>query len=56
MLDAASESAEKVLETETTTAVPSAFFDDIWAALGKPPKANRALVKLASAGRRISQR
>ena len=56
MLDAASESAEKVLEAEATTAVPPAFFDEIWAALDRPAKANPALVELASARRRVSQR
>jgi uncharacterized protein (DUF1778 family) len=56
MLDAASASAEEVLTNEASTTVPSAFFDDLWSALGKRPKANPALVKRATARRRVSQR
>ena len=56
MLDAASQSAEEVLTSAASTAVPAAFFDRFWAALDKRPKANPALVKRAAAPRRVSQR
>jgi uncharacterized protein (DUF1778 family) len=56
MLDAASESAEEVLTSAATTAVSPAFFSELWAALGKRPKANAALAKRAASPRRVSQR
>jgi uncharacterized protein (DUF1778 family) len=56
MLEAASESAEEVLASVVTTTVPTAFFDELWAALGKRPKPSPALTKRAAAGRRVSQR
>jgi len=56
MLEAATESAEQVLSRAATTAVPTAFFDGIWAALGNSPKANAALAKRAVARRRVVQR
>jgi uncharacterized protein (DUF1778 family) len=56
MLDAASESAEEVLAKVATTTVAPAFFDELWAALGKRPKPSAALAKRAAAGRRVVQR
>ena len=56
MLDAASESAERVLAETAITTVPPAFFDQLWQALDVPPKPNRALAKRAAARRRVTQR
>jgi hypothetical protein len=56
MLAAASESAEEVLASTATTLVPGAFFDDLWAALGKRPKPNAALAKRGASTRRVTQR
>jgi uncharacterized protein (DUF1778 family) len=56
MLEAASESAEAVLASAVTTALPPKFYDELWAALSKPPRANRALAKRAAAARRVTQR
>jgi uncharacterized protein (DUF1778 family) len=56
MLEAAGEAAEQVIASATTTAVPRAFFDKLWAALEASPKANAALAKRAAARRRVTQR
>jgi uncharacterized protein (DUF1778 family) len=56
MLQAASESAERVITEAAVTTVPSAFFDRLWHALASPPKPNRALAKRAAARRRVVQR
>lgn len=53
MLDAACESAEEVLAAAVTTALPSAFFDRLWTALGKRPRPSSALSKRAAAPRRV---
>jgi len=56
VLEAASESAERVISAATQTEVPPAFFDDLWNALGERPAPNAALAKRASARRRVTQR
>lgn len=56
VLDAAIESAERVISEATQTEVPSRFFDDLWRALGALPEPNAALVKRAAARRRVAQR
>ncbi len=56
MLDAASESAERVISEERATALPPKFFDDLWRALDVRPKANRSLARRAAARRRVTQR
>ena len=56
MLDAASERAERVIAEETTTTVPSSFFEKLWKGLETAPRANRALAKRAAAPRRVVQK
>ena len=56
MLEAASETAEQVLLSATTTALPAQLFDQLWAALEKPAKPNPALVRRARTRRRVVQR
>lgn len=56
MLDAASERAERVIAEQTTTTVPSAFFDRLWKGLETTPRPNRALAKRAGAPRRVVQK
>jgi uncharacterized protein (DUF1778 family) len=56
MLEAASESAEAVLAASVSTVVPSRFFDELWAALDKRPKANPVLARRAASRRRVVQR
>ena len=56
MLEAASASAEEVLTTSSTTVVPTDFFDELWSALDRRPKPNRALTRRAAAPRKVTQR
>jgi uncharacterized protein (DUF1778 family) len=56
MLDAASERAEEVIASASSTEVPAKFFDDLWAALSGKGRANTALSKRARAKRRVTQR
>lgn len=56
MLDAASEAAEQVIASATTTTVSPAFFDKLWAALTVAPKGNAALARRAASRRRVVQR
>ncbi len=56
VLDAASERAEQVIAASSTTAVPSAFFDELWNALDAAPEPNAALRRRAAARRRVKQR
>lgn len=66
MLDAAGRRAEEVIAASTDTVVTARFFDMLRAALERPPKANRAVVRSAdgtdlrlacrrSEGRRVLQ-
>ena len=56
ILDAASERAEDVIASASSTTVPSDFFDRLWAALDAPPGANDGLRRRAAAARRVEQR
>lgn len=55
ILDAASERAEEVIASASSTAVPPDFFECLWAALDAPPSANDALRRRAAATRRVEQ-
>jgi uncharacterized protein (DUF1778 family) len=56
MLEVAGEAADEVIASATTTSLPVAFFDKLWAALEARPNANTALVKRAASRRRVTQR
>lgn len=56
ILDAASERAEDVIASASSTAVPPEFFDRLWAALDAPPNSNDSLRRRAAATRRVEQR
>jgi uncharacterized protein (DUF1778 family) len=56
MLDAATERAEDIIASATTTVVPAKFFDELWNALGQPPRPNAALARRARGKRRVVQR
>jgi uncharacterized protein (DUF1778 family) len=56
MLEAATQSAEEVIASATTTPVSPRFFDELWAALGTLPNPNASLVKRATSTRRVKQR
>jgi len=56
VLEAAFEHAEAVILEATSTAVPSAYFDQLWAALDSPPEPNAALRARAASARRVEQR
>jgi uncharacterized protein (DUF1778 family) len=56
VLDAASDRAEEVIADSAVTLVPSAFFDELLAALDRPPKKNAALARRAAQRRRVIQR
>jgi uncharacterized protein (DUF1778 family) len=56
VLDAASRRAEDVIAASTSTVVPSAWFDELWEALDRPPVANPALEALARRPRTVTQR
>jgi uncharacterized protein (DUF1778 family) len=55
MLDAATDRAERVISAARDATVPAAFFDSLWNALDRPPRARRALARLAARPRRVRQ-
>jgi len=55
VLDAASERAEQVIASSSSTVVSSDFFDELWEALEAPPQANSALRRRAAADRQVEQ-
>ena len=56
VLDAASERAEQVIASSSSTVVPSDFFDELWDALASPPQPNAALRRRAATDRKVEQR
>jgi uncharacterized protein (DUF1778 family) len=56
VLDAASERAEQVIASASTTVVHSDFFDRLWEALEAPPVPNPALQRRSRTTRRVQQR
>lgn len=52
VVDAATEKAERVIAEQTTTEVPSAYYDRLLAALDEPP---RAVPMLVRAARRVAE-
>jgi uncharacterized protein (DUF1778 family) len=55
VLDAAGEKAERIIAASTATSVPSEFFDQLWEALGAPPRQNEPLRRRAAEPRRVQQ-
>jgi uncharacterized protein (DUF1778 family) len=55
VLDAAGEKAERIIAASTATSVPSEFFDQLWEALGAPPRPNEPLRRRAAEPRRVQQ-
>lgn len=55
VLDAASERAEEVLRSASTTTVPADFFDRLYEALSEPPEPNAALQRAVRRARRVRQ-
>jgi uncharacterized protein (DUF1778 family) len=51
-----SRAAERVIAASTATSVPSEFFDQLWEALGAPPRPNEPLRRRAAEPRRVQQR
>ena len=56
VLDAASERAEQVIASSSSTVVPDDFFDELWDALDAPPSPNEALRRRAAEERQVEQR
>jgi uncharacterized protein (DUF1778 family) len=56
VLEAAVRRAEDVIASSSATIVPPRYFDSLYKALDRAPKANRALARRAVGKRRVVQR